>query len=262
MTLDAATVGRLEAASARFTIVWAESHRGRPGNPLGIEIRAFGNATAVAARERPDLDFMNIVVGLGSDDAGKVEAIAGFYRRHGLRARIELPPDAGARELMQAMTRQGGAQVGFWTRLVAPAAHGRADSRVHVVAPGEASLFGRVWAEGMGIPEGEREAAGGSAATWVDDRELICFLAESDGEAGAAAALLVHDRVGFLAIASTRPHHRRRGLQAALIAARIQAAGAAGCDLVSALCEFGSDSQRNLERAGLTVAYTPAVWRL
>jgi GNAT superfamily N-acetyltransferase len=263
VNLDPQAIERLEAASARFTVVWAEAHRHRPGNPLGIEIREFGGATAIIARERPQLDFLNIVVGLRREDAGRVEAIAGFYHRHGRQARIELPPDAGAADLMAAMSRQGGAQVGFWTRLAAPAqAPSEPSDPVRRAGPGERELFGRVWAEGMEIPDGERDEAGAAAAGWADDSGVTCFLAQADGEPAAAAALLVHERVGFLAAASTRPGSRRRGLQAALIAARIRAAGDAGCDLVSALAEVGSTSQRNLERAGLAVAYTPAVWRL
>ena len=263
MNLDPQEIERLEAASARFTVVWAEAHRRRPGNPLGMEIREFGGATAIVARERPQLDFLNIVVGLRGEDAGRVEAIAGFYHRHGRQARIELPPDAGAPDLMAAMSRQGGAQVGFWTRLVAPAqALSEPSGPVRRVGPGERGLFGRVWAEGMKIPNGERDEAGAAAAGWDDDPGVTCFLAQADGEPAAAAALLVQERVGFLATASTLPGSRRRGLQAALITARMRAAGDAGCDLVSALAEFGSTSQRNLERAGLAVAYTPAVWRL
>jgi GNAT superfamily N-acetyltransferase len=263
VNLDPQAIERLEAASARFTVVWAEAHRRRPGNPLGMEIREFGGATAIVARERPQLDFLNIVVGLRGEDAGRVEAIAGFYHRQGLRARIELPPDAGAPDLMTAMSRHGGAQVGFWTRLVASAqTPSKPSGAVRRAGAGERELFGRVWAEGMEIPDGERDEAGAAAAEWADDPGVTCFLAPADGEPAAAAALLVRERVGFLATAATRPSSRRRGLQAALIAARMRAAGDAGCDLVSALAEFGSGSQRTLERAGLAVAYTPAVWRL
>ncbi len=50
-------------------------------------------------------------------------------------------------------------------------------------------------------------------------------------------------------------------MQTALIAVRIAEAEAAGCDLVCSQAAFGSPSQRNLERAGLSVAYTKAVWR-
>lgn len=263
MTLEPDAIGRLEAASARFTVVWAEAHRRRPGNPLGMEIGEFGGATAIAARNRPQLDFLNTVVGLRGEDAGRVPAIAGFYRQWGLAARIELPPNAGAGELMDALRRHGGTQVGFWARLAAPA-RPPAEPPAPVRLPGrnEREVFGRVWAEGMEIPVGDRDEAGAAAADWADDPAVTCFLADAAGVPAAAAALLVHDRVGFLATASTLPGYRRQGLQGALIGARIAAAAGAGCDVVSALAEFASGSQRNLERAGLAVAYTPAVWRL
>ena len=74
--------------------------------------------------------------------------------------------------------------------------------------------------------------------------------------------LTLDDDVGYLANASTLPAFRRRGVQGALIAARIADARAAGCEAVCSQAEFGSASQRNLERAGLSVAYTKAVWRL
>jgi hypothetical protein len=55
---------------------------------------------------------------------------------------------------------------------------------------------------------------------------------------------------------------RGRGCQSALLSRRIADAAAAGCDSVASLAEFGSGSHRNLERAGLRVAFTQAVWRL
>jgi GNAT superfamily N-acetyltransferase len=263
VTFDPDAIRRLEAASARFTVVWAEAHRRRPGNPLGMEIRRFGGATAIAARARPYLDFLNIVVGLRGEDAGRVQAIAGFYRQWGLAARIELPPDTGAADLMDALSRHGGRQVGFWTRLAAPAGRpGEASAPARLLGPNEREVFGRLWAEGMEIPDSERSEAGAAAAAWADDRAVTCFVADSGGVPAAAAALLVHAGVGFLATASTLPRYRRQGLQAALIGTRVAVAAGAGCDLVSALARFGSGSQRNLERAGLAVAYTPAVWRL
>ena len=56
--------------------------------------------------------------------------------------------------------------------------------------------------------------------------------------------------------ASTRVPHRNCGVQHALIAARLAAAVAAGCDLVVVHTEPGSDSQRNVERLGFRLAYT------
>ena len=73
---------------------------------------------------------------------------------------------------------------------------------------------------------------------------------------------MLDDDLAYLANASTLPELRNRGVQTALIAARIADARAAGCDTVCAGAAFGSQSQRNLQRAGLQVAYTKAVWRL
>lgn len=88
-----------------------------------------------------------------------------------------------------------------------------------------------------------------------------CFLAEVDGQPGAAAALVIHDGVALLAGAATVPELRRRGLQGALLDARLRYAHERGCDLGMMVAEAGSNSQRNAERQGFRVAYTRIKWR-
>jgi GNAT superfamily N-acetyltransferase len=56
------------------------------------------------------------------------------------------------------------------------------------------------------------------------------------------------------------PDYRGRGCQAALLRRRIDDAAAAGCELVASQLPFGSGAQRNVERAGLRVACTKAIW--
>jgi hypothetical protein len=55
---------------------------------------------------------------------------------------------------------------------------------------------------------------------------------------------------------------RRRGLQSALIRARMRYAAEHGCDLAMLVAEPGSHSQRNAERRGFRIAYTRTKWRL
>jgi GNAT superfamily N-acetyltransferase len=55
---------------------------------------------------------------------------------------------------------------------------------------------------------------------------------------------------------------RRRGLQAALMEARMRYAKEHGCDLAMMVAEPGSNSQRNAERMGFRIAYTRTKWRL
>lgn len=87
-----------------------------------------------------------------------------------------------------------------------------------------------------------------------------CFLAECDGEPAGAAAMFVHDGVALLAGASTVPAYRRRGVQAALLAARLGNAADSGCDLAMVAAAPGSSSQRNAERRGFRIGYTRTKW--
>ena len=58
--------------------------------------------------------------------------------------------------------------------------------------------------------------------------------------------------------AATLPAHRRRGVQTALLAARL-AAAAAGCDLAVITTAPGTRSQRNAQRQGFDLLYTRAI---
>jgi GNAT superfamily N-acetyltransferase len=86
------------------------------------------------------------------------------------------------------------------------------------------------------------------------------FLALDDGEPVAAAALFVHDGVGWLGAAGTLEEHRGKGAQSALLAARIERARELGVDAVvtetgQRLPDRPSSSYRNILRAGFSEAY-------
>ena len=55
---------------------------------------------------------------------------------------------------------------------------------------------------------------------------------------------------------ASETNRRRRGVQSALLAARIDRAAEAGCDLAVCLAQPGSSSQRNIIRQGFGVLYT------
>jgi predicted GNAT family acetyltransferase len=58
--------------------------------------------------------------------------------------------------------------------------------------------------------------------------------------------------------AGTLADYRGRGLQTALLRARMQAAVEAGCDFAVVVTQGGTTSQRNAERLGFRVAYSKA----
>lgn len=82
------------------------------------------------------------------------------------------------------------------------------------------------------------------------------FIAWIEGQPAGAAAVSLRDGVATLFATSTHPRFRRRGVQAALIRARLAYAQRAGCDLAIVTTPPGSDSQRNVVRYGFGVSYT------
>jgi GNAT superfamily N-acetyltransferase len=82
------------------------------------------------------------------------------------------------------------------------------------------------------------------------------FLAFVDGEPAGGAVVSAYRGVGGLFGASTLPAFRRRGVQTALLNARLAWARDHGCDLVASIAQPGSASHRNIERFGFRVAYT------
>ena len=85
------------------------------------------------------------------------------------------------------------------------------------------------------------------------------LLARVGGEPAGAACLLIRDGLAMLCGAATLPEFRNRGVQTALLHARLANASAAGCRVVQFGALPGSGSHRNAERLGFRVAYTKAM---
>jgi GNAT superfamily N-acetyltransferase len=85
------------------------------------------------------------------------------------------------------------------------------------------------------------------------------YLAVRDGVVAGGASMRMTDGVAQLTGAATAPAHRRRGVQTALLAARLSDAAKAGCDIAVVTTAPGSKSQQNVQRQGFALLYTRAV---
>ena len=88
---------------------------------------------------------------------------------------------------------------------------------------------------------------------------MATYLALRDGEPIGGAAMHMADGVALLCGAATLPAHRRRGVQAALLAHRLADAATAGCDIAAVTTQPGSTSQQNVQRKGFELLYARAV---
>ena len=88
---------------------------------------------------------------------------------------------------------------------------------------------------------------------------VTTFLARVNGEIAGAGAVGIRDGLAGFFATSVLPAFRGRGVQRSLIAARVEAARRAGCDLYSVAARPGSASQRNFQRSGFQPVYTKPV---
>jgi GNAT superfamily N-acetyltransferase len=79
------------------------------------------------------------------------------------------------------------------------------------------------------------------------------------GILAGGATMRLAEGVAQLTGAATVPAHRRRGVQTALVSARLADATAAGCDVAVIITQPGSKSQQNAQRQGFDLLYTRAV---
>lgn len=136
------------------------------------------------------------------------------------------------------------------------------ESAVHVrrIGPDEGELWGRIAAEGWGMPDAATFMSDlGRAGAAIETARL--YVAELDGKPIATATLHIDDGVAFLAGASTIPDGRRHGAQLALLQERLRDGADAGCDIAMMGALPGSVSQRNAERHGFRIAYTRVKWQ-
>ncbi len=265
-----ALAARIERAEARLVADAAEAAaRRRPGT--GLFSRPLGGGFATFAGAGSPL---NKVAGLGFAGRvgdGELEAVEAAYAERGCPVQVELAcladPSVGA-----LLTGRGYALVGFENVLgrvptgaertpiegvvVSASADDELAAWIDVVVTGFDSP------DAQGVPSHERYSRA-TAERVIGDMAavpgLVRYLARRDGAAAGGASLRLADGVAQLCGAATLPEHRRRGVQTALLAARLEAAVRAGCDVAVVTTQPGSKSQENAQRRGFELLYTRAV---
>jgi GNAT superfamily N-acetyltransferase len=247
-----AEVGELEA----FRDLYAAAPEG-----LGASVGEIGGVLCLQLEAAPSSAMFNRALGLGLREPATEEALdelATFFGE-GIGWCVALAPEAQPPELPSWLEHRGFVPGYGWAKFkrgVADPPEAPTELRVERVGADGADAFAETFVRGYGTPAFFRE--------WlarIPARERWhCFLA-FDGEAPAGAgALYTAGEVGWLGIAATLPEHRRKGAQGAILGARIEAAAAAGCEVV--VTETGeplegkpSSSYRNIVRAGFEEEY-------
>jgi GNAT superfamily N-acetyltransferase len=256
---------RLERAEGHACVQFARAHR-RLVPDSGVDwIECAGAYAVFDGIDSPVTQSFGL--GLFADlTPASLDEIEHFFFERGASADHEVSPLAGL-PVLELLTARHYAPVEISSVLYQPvqkvSGEDCRDVTIHVAGPGEQEIWTNVNVRGWGHEHPEICDFLLRTTTISFAREdCICFLAEIDGQTGAAGALCLYDSVALFAGAATVPELRCRGLQRALLRERMRYAFEHGCDLAMMVAEAGSKSQRNAEREGFSIAYTRTKWRL
>jgi GNAT superfamily N-acetyltransferase len=263
----AARIERVEADLIRKASEAAR--RRRPENP-GFTIEIAGAVASFAEDGSP----FNKVAGLGFGGmprAGALEEVELAFAAHASSVQVELANLADP-AIGVLLTECGYRLVGFENvlglvirkdleRVRPPGIEVRLSGEDEFGAWVDVVSDGFAHPDDEGVPSHEhfpREVIEGAQRDF-GAADVVRYAAVCDGVIAGGASFRIADGVAQLAGAATRPSDRRRGIQSALLSARLADAASAGCDIAVVTTQPGSRSQQNAQRQGFDLLYTRAV---
>lgn len=194
--------------------------------------------------------------------ARHVDQIEAFYRERKAPSQVDLTPIHGP-EVFEMFKQRGYAIAELNNVLYrkldkgeaypAPPAH----CEIRRSYREEAESTGAI-VETAFFPDGAPEPFRGLITPLYQMENALAFVAAIEGKPVACGTGLVipEHKVFALCGAGTLADFRGRGLQTALLCARMEAALKAGCEYAVVVTQGGTTSQRNAERLGFRVAYS------
>ena len=268
MFCDVALAERIERAEAQLVAeAGAAAHR-RRADAAGFVIPVAGGVASFAEAGSP----FNKVAGLGFagiPGAAALDEIEVAFAARGAPVQVELAHLADP--AIGALLTGRGYRLASFENVLGLALTGEpgrvapAGVEVRQIRAGEFESWLDVVAEGFahpdtsGVPAHEEFPREVIARAERDDTGMTRYVALLDGVIAGGARLRTAEGIAQLTGAATAPAHRRRGVQTALLSARLADAAAAGCDIAVVTTQPGSKSQRNVQRQGFDLLYTRAV---
>jgi GNAT superfamily N-acetyltransferase len=269
MFADKTTAARVERAEAAVMRAMVRGLVGSDRAPRAF-LRELGPGVASFVRAGSP---MNKMIGVGLDgtlDEGALGALEGAYHAEKEPVRAEVATLA-APEALEQLNARGYRLMGFENVLGTPL---RGDApprdgaiRVERVTTSTLTAYRDAVVEGASHPDDTgvvldqftREVV----ATVVDDTlpaaGAVRYVAYRDGQLAGGASLHVHDGVAVFTGSATLPAHRRRGVQAAFLATRLDEARTLGAEWAIITTAPGTQSMANVMKHGFALIYARAV---
>src|SRR6266545_4981417 len=267
---DTALAERIERVEAQLVAEAGEAARRRGADRSGFVIHVAGGVASFAEEGSP----FNKVAGLGFGgvpSAADLDEIERAFAACGAPVQIELAHLA-APAIAATLTERGYrlesfenvlgcALTGEQERITPPGIEVRRSGDDELQPWLDVVADGVAHPDTQGLPSHEEFSR---RTLERAERDLVAagvqrYLAHRDGVIAGGASWRSADGVAQLTGAATAPAHRRRGVQTALLSARLADAAAAGCDIAVVTTQPASKSQQNAQRRGFDLLYTRAI---
>ena len=259
--IDKALARRLESCEEVPQVLYARAFQ-KTKPHIGARVEEIcGGHTVFAGLGSP----IGRATGVGLDrplTAEDLDHIEQFYRECGAPSQVDLTP-LHEPAIFELFKERGYAIAELnnvmYRKLDSAEEYGAPSLEFEIrPSPAEESEIAGAIVETAFFPDGAPEAFRGLIAPLYQMEGGLAFVATAAGTPVACGTGLViaKHRVFALCGAGTLPTYRGRGLQTALLQARMSAALKAGCEYAVVVTQGGTTSQRNAERLGFRVAYS------
>ncbi|MFI6332216.1 GNAT family N-acetyltransferase [Micromonospora chersina] len=267
---DPTLAERIERAEAQLVTASSEAARARRADAAGFVIPVSGGVASFTDEDSP----FNKVAGLGFAGVPQttvLDEVERAFAACGAPVQVELANLADP-AIGVLLTERGYRLVSF-ENVLGRSLTGQPERvtppgiQVRRIADGELDAWLDVVVEAFmhpdteGLPQHEefpREAIERAERDFVAAQGVACYFALVDGVIAGGASMRMAEGVAQFG-AATLPAYRRRGVQTALLSARVADAAAAGCDIAVVTTQPGSKSQQNVQRRGFDLLYTRAI---
>lgn len=255
----------IDRAEGRFCAAIAQA---APGVADGADLllAPVGGGLAVfAATDSP----MNKIIGAGFDglvDDAELDRVERHFAARGARLQAEVATLADP-ALHRQLCARGYAPSGFENVLghsLTTVIETPSEIAVQRAEPAEIPDLADVFAEAFANPDvggvgGDTVPPSDELKHWFTTTSRVdgyrAYVARLEGVIAGAAALRIDGTIAQFSGAGTRPGYRRRGVQSALLRARLRDAAAAGCTVGVVVTQPASQSQQNVQREGFALLY-------
>lgn len=261
---DTSLVSQVQASHVEYVRGRMEAVRQVTGDPKSVRYYEAENLQACMAPGSPNRLFNQIFLS-GPADSKDLARMLDLFDRTGALPRLEISPGAICTELAVQLTERGFLHTHSDPILIQTerATAVRVGAEIQVTRVESAAAFDcfvATYLQALQVAPERMQLQRRYMEHWRSIPGWTLYVARKADVAMGIGVLFSKGDVAYLAEGATIPKFRGRGAQTALISERLAETRENSYRLVFSRAQFGSTSQRNLERAGLESRYTLAIW--